>query len=50
MVDLRPLVEAIDGGGLEPHGKWRGKNGVVAWMFEYDLLREMGAVHTEFTL
>ena len=50
VVDLRPLVAAIDGGGLEPHGKWRGKNGVVAWMFEYDLLREMGAVHTEFTL
>lgn len=49
LVDLRPLIDAIDEGGLMPHGTWSDGD-VVAWMFEYDLLREMGAIHTEFQL
>jgi len=44
IVDLQPLVNAIEGGGLRPHKTWSGDGGVEAWFFNYGLLRDMGAV------
>lgn len=45
LIDLRPLVGAIDS-GLRPADTWTDGD-VVAWMFEYDLLQQMGAVVAE---
>lgn len=48
LVDLRQLIGAIDA-GLRPEDTWTDGD-VVAWLFEYDVLRDMGAVVTEFTM
>lgn len=48
VVDLRPLVGAIES-GLRPSGTWTDGD-VVAWMFEYGLLRQMGVIRSEATL
>lgn len=48
IVDLRDLVGAINV-GLTPSDTWTDGD-VVAWMFEYELLRDMGAIYTEFKL
>lgn len=45
IVELQPLVNAING-GLQPHKRWTDGN-AAAWLFEYDLLKDMGIVHTE---
>jgi len=44
IVDLEPLAGAIREADLEPHARWTGDDGTEAWLFEYDLLRKMGAV------
>lgn len=50
VVDLRPLINAIRLNSIEPDGTWSDENGVVAWFFEYESLREMDAIHTKFEL
>jgi len=44
MVKLEPLVGAISD-GLKPSKVWES-DGVVAWMFDYSLLEDMGVVKT----
>ena len=46
IIDLRDLVGAINA-GLTPSRTWTDGD-VVAWMFDYDLLRDMNAVYAEF--
>ena len=50
IVDLRPLINDIRIGSATPDDTWSDENGVVAWFFEYESLREMNAIHTEFSL
>ena len=47
IIDLRPLIGAINA-GLTPEDTWTDGD-VVAWLFDYDLLRQMDVIESEFT-
>jgi len=50
VIELRPLIGAIEEGGLEPHDTWENDDGTEAWLFDYDnLLERMNIIYAQQT-